>query len=135
MSSNGRREGVKIVAPLTPNREVEIVGGLKNALDRGETLAKAKQTFLSAGYKQEEINAAVQKMPTTTSQIGKPVTAPAKTPTPTTQQKAQPSPTTTTKMPEQKKHISKKFIIILISCSVLVLIGAALLGIFWDKIF
>ena len=74
MSPNDRREGLKIVAPLTPNREQELIGGLKNALDRGEPLAKAKQSFLNAGYKSEEINAAVQRMPMTSSQIVKPIT-------------------------------------------------------------
>ena len=137
MSSNERWRRLKIVAPLTPNREQELIGGLKNALDRGEPLAKAKQSFLNAGYKPAEINAAVQKMPTTISQISKPITAPTETKTPTAQPKpkTQPSPATTTTLPGQKKKLSKKFIIILISSATLILIGAALLGIFWDKLF
>ncbi len=137
MPSNGRREGVKIVAPLTPNREAEIVGGLKNALDRGETLAKAKQSFLSAGYKAAEIDAAVQKMPATTSQISKPVTAPDQTTaTPPAARGVKSLPTKSPqKIPGQKKQISKKFTIVLISLAVLVLIGAALIGIFWNKLF
>ena len=137
MSFNERRRRPKIVAPLTPNREQELIGGLKNALDRGEPLAKAKQSFLNAGYKPAEINAAVQKMPTTISQISKPITAPTETKTPTAQPKpkTQPSPATTTTLPGQKKKLSKKIIIILISSATLILIGAALLGIFWDKLF
>lgn len=139
MPPNDGREGVKIVAPLTPGREAEIVGGLKNALDRGESLVKAKQSFLNAGYKPAEINAAVQKMPATTSQISKPITAPAEAKAlaaqPKPQPQAQPSPTTTTKIPVQKKQASKKFMIILIIIAILILAGAATLGIFWDKIF
>lgn len=145
MPFNGGWRSFKIVAPLTPNREQELIGGLKNALDRGESLAKAKQSFLNAGYKPEEINSAVQKMPSTTSQVSNPVSdsraskniakvsqpqvskfQPTKT--------AQPLPKTTTTIPGQKKQISKKFIIILISSGALVLVGAALLGIFWSTI-
>ncbi len=136
MSSDERWRSFKIVAPLTPNREEEIIGGLRNALDRGEPLEKAKQSFLNAGYKPEEVKSAVQKMPTT-PQISNSVTAPAetKTPTPQPETKTTTQPLTTTIAPGQKKHLSKKFIIILVSIAALVLIGAALLGIYWDKLF
>lgn len=144
MSLDGRRRRLKIVAPLDQGREQEIVGGLKNALDRGENLAKAKQSFLNAGYKPEEVEAAVQKMPAMTSQVSKQVTAPSETEIPPAQpqqaaqpgqQAAQPLPTTTAKIPGQKKQLSKKFIIILIASGALILIIAAVLGLFWDKIF
>lgn len=36
----------------------EIIGGLKNALDRGESLERAKQSFVNAGYSQDEVNEA-----------------------------------------------------------------------------
>ena len=139
MPFNERRRNFTIVAPLTPNREEELIGGLKNALERGEQLTKAKQSFLNAGYKPEEIEGAIQKMPITTQQASTPTTTPAKTtsttaqPQPETTTPAQPLPITTT-TPQKQKH-SKNFIIILISSATLVLIGAALLGIFWDKLF
>ena len=151
MPPYARRRHLKIVAPLTPNREAEIAGGLKNALDRGEPLAKAKQSFLNAGYKPAEIAAAVQKMPTTNSQINSTVKDSREDKTsakaqatyglseqktqPAVKPEAQPSPTTTATIPGQPKKLSKKFIIILISSAALILIGAALLGIFWDKLF
>jgi len=135
MSPNGRREGSKIVAPLTPNREAEIAGGLKNALDRGEPLTKAKQSFLNAGYKPAEIAAAVQKMPAASSQISNTVKDSRETKTPEAQPKPEAQAATTTKMPGQPKKLSKKFIIILVSSAALILILAALLGIFWDKLF
>lgn len=152
MPPNGRRRYSKIVAPLTQNRETEIVGGLRNALDRGETLAKAKQSFLNAGYKAAEIDAAVQKMPTG-SQIATPVaqpttpaaTTPAATPAtpttpaaPATTTATQPLPiasTTTTTKPGEKKKLSKKFIIILVSIGVSILIIAGILGWNWNKWF
>lgn len=164
MSLNARRRRLNIVAPLDQSREQEIVGGLKNALDRGETLAKAKQSFINAGYKQEEVEAAVQKMPAMASPVGQQVQAPS-TEIPATQpaqpgaapvaqpaavaQPGQPAPAaaaqpaaqalpttgTTTKVPGQEKKLSKKFIIILVSIGVTVLIIAGVLGVFWNKIF
>jgi len=38
----------------------EIIGGLKSAIDRGESLKKAMMTFYNAGYKKEEIEEAAQ---------------------------------------------------------------------------
>jgi len=40
-----------------------IVGGLKNAIERGANLEKAKNTFLNAGYSQEDIDEAVKLIP------------------------------------------------------------------------
>jgi len=36
----------------------EIIGGLKNALDRNETIEKAMQTFINAGYSATEVREA-----------------------------------------------------------------------------
>ena len=127
MSPNGRWEGSKIVVPPTRSREKELIGGLKNATERGETLMKAQQSFINAGYSKEEVIAAARKV-----SAGEPQ---KKTSVPTNPQ-AQPA----AKVPEKisvpgKKEASKTIKIILIVASALVLIGAALLGIFWDKIF
>jgi len=46
MPPNARWESSKIVIPSVPNQEEKLIGGLKNALDRGETLAKAKQSLI-----------------------------------------------------------------------------------------
>jgi len=142
MSPDARRRFIRIVAPLTQNQEKEIIGGLKNALERGENLAKAKQSFINAGYKPEDVEAAAQKMPTTskTNQSGTEQTAvqpkaqPAQPAQTAAQPKTQAMPTTTTKTPGQKKSLSKKTIIILVSSAILVFIAAAILGIFWNKI-
>ena len=122
---------------MTPNREQELIGGLKNALDRGETIMKAKQSFINAGYQKAEVEAAARKVPAATQQISKQVatTAPKpKAPTQPEQQKQQLTTTTTT-APTQSKKLSKTFIIILIVSSALVLIGAAILGLFWNTWF
>jgi len=117
------------------------MGGLKNALERGESLAKAKQSFINAGYKSEEIEAVIQKMPTTVSPVSNsapvpaekaPAQEPAKTPAPIASTTTQPA--TATAQPLQK-HISKTLIIILIVVSILIIAGATILGLFWDKWF
>ena len=38
----------------------DIVGGLRNALDRGETLEQATQTFVNAGYNSTEVQEAAK---------------------------------------------------------------------------
>ena len=40
----------------------DIVGGLKTALSRGESLQKAMQSFYNAGYKKEEIEEAAREL-------------------------------------------------------------------------
>ena len=140
MPSNARWRCLKIVEAQipkvaeaqTPNKEGAIVSGLKNALERGETIEKAKQSFINAGYKPEEVAAAAQKVPVTTSKITTPVTT-EKTTTPDKAKAT--SSQTPSATPGQKKQISKKFTIILISLASLVVIGIVLIGIFWSKIF
>ncbi|MFH0711995.1 MAG: hypothetical protein V1889_02705 [archaeon] len=130
MSPDARRRHSKIVAPQTPNREEELSGGLRNALLRGENINKAKQSFISAGYKPEEVEAASQKIPSTLKNFQQP------TPTKFPSEKPQLEPLTTTTKPQKKpRQISKKFLIIMISIAALILVGSALLGIFWDKVF
>jgi len=123
MSSNARRRSVKIVAPQETNREQELIGGLKNALLRGENITKAKQSFISAGYKPEEIEAAARKISVP------PKNNQQKSETPGQSQKP------TEVNPAPKKQISKKLIIILVAISALILIASALVGIFWNKKF
>ena len=126
MSSHGRWKGVKIVGPLDPNREKELIGGIKNALERGENIEKAKQSFISAGYRPEEVTAAIQKTPSRNP------------PTPTEKPKEIPLskiiPGTNKLAPPPKKK-SKLILIIIIIISILILIGAGLLGVFWNSLF
>lgn len=127
MSPNARRRRPKIVAPLTPNREQELIGGLKNALERGEPITKAKRTFINAGYKPEEVEGAAQKISSTSPT---PQTIPSRPTNTSNIPTIQPVQTT---IGGQKK-ISKKLLIILITSGALILIGATLLGIFWENL-
>ncbi len=125
MPLNGRWRYTKIVAPVY--RAQEISGGIKNALERGESLAKAKQTFINAGYTPQEVQAAAQMIKPKSSGFAKPLS-------PSQSQSAplQPTPTQETK---PKQTTSKKTIIILSVVGVVVLITALVLGLFWNKIF
>jgi len=130
MSSNERRRSFKIVGPLDQNREDEIVGGLKNAMARGETLAKAKQTFVNGGYSQGEVELASQKIG-----ISEPMQMVV--PRPETR-KGLSSSSQFKSLPYQnfsQNLISKKMKIIFAIVSASVLIGAAILGLLWEKIF
>ena len=128
MSLNARWRCFKIVAPQEPSREQELIGGLQNALLRGEDIIKAKQSFISAGYEPKEIEAAAEKISTTPGAIQQKTTQ-------TNQQSTQiPQQATSIRFEKQKTPL-KKILIIIIPIALLILIGAALLGIFWNKIF
>ena len=128
------------------SKKAELIGGIKNALEKGESLEKAKQSFLNAGYKKEEVEEAAREV----AQHSAPVPSP--TPATTINQSPQqghnqsiPQPPSqkpaqqvllkpSTQLPAEQQ-VSKKLMIILVIVSVLVLAGAAIFGIFWDKIF
>lgn len=136
MSFNARWRGSRIVVsqnlPLEkpsqkkPDRNKELVGGLKNALERGETIQKAKQTFLNAGYTSEEIESASRNLSPIPSQ------------NPKDSNLSQPSssinslPITSKSF---KKQTSKKLIILLVVVMVTILISAAVIGIYWNSWF
>jgi uncharacterized membrane protein YvbJ len=98
---------------------------LKNALERGENLSKAKQSFLNAGYTSQEINAAVQKIPNTNRQPLRPLN-----------QQSVPQPLSNPKTPQQtSQKISKKTLIIIAVVGIIVILIALILGLFWNKLF
>ena len=47
----------------------EIVGGLRNALDRGESLEQAMQSFINAGYSPLEVREAVKVLPASATSL------------------------------------------------------------------
>lgn len=125
MSSHGGWRRIKIVE-TTPSRAQEISGGIKNALDRGESLEKAKQTFVNSGYTPQEVQEAVKLMG---PQSAKPLTPTQPTPTSTQPNLAQPEAT------PPAKPSSKKTIIIMSIVGAVILALALGLGLFWDKLF
>jgi|SRR3989338_10526383 len=133
MSSPPRWRGIGIVGPLDQKREQEIVGGLQNAINRGETIEKAKQSFLNAGYRREEIELAARKInraeSVPVSATNRPLIGQI------TKQPAQTIERQQMITQSQNKKSSKWVITILIIISILILVGAATLGIYWEKIF
>ncbi len=136
----------------------EIAGGLKNAVERGQDLEKAMRSFANAGYNIDEINIAAQRLSGIRPMVEP--GQPAETTETTSQaivqsvpQEAQPAvgaqPTTVQPVTEQApttqslptsptptpKKSSKKLIIIMMILSALILVSAALLGIFWNQLF
>jgi hypothetical protein len=129
MSLNARWGGFTIVGPLDPNREEELIGGLRNAMERGQDLGQAKQSYLNAGYSQQEVDSAVRKIGGPNHEM---VTADNPSPLP-------PSPLGGTRVlptsPRPPSNRKTLWIVLLIIIAILILGGAALLGVFWDKIF
>ncbi|MEA3248321.1 MAG: hypothetical protein U9Q73_01305 [Nanoarchaeota archaeon] len=138
MSSNARWRGVKIVEPVKPSKYLELVGGLKNAFERGESFIKAKQSFINAGYQPSEVEAAARELRKSIS----PTTPQAVTPAETKKSildigksKTKQLPVTPGVHSTKKKSISKILIVFLIIISILIFVGVAILGLFWDKWF
>lgn len=145
MSFNARWGGIKIVEPSTSSRAEELVGGLRNAFERGESFIKAKQSLINAGYNPAEVELATQEMRRLLSSKNPPKVAPVeKNPAPTVKKKSifpikKPQVKQlpkASKVPSSKKNgISTALMIILIIVMVLILVGATVLGLFWDQWF
>ena len=132
MPSNARWRRLKIVEALTSGKTVELMGGLRNALERGETLEKAKKSFISAGYTEAEVDDATRKLKNTEPEVeSKPKTVTNPNPTNPNPTKSLPA----SQNPKLKKHLSKFFIITASIIVVIILVGAAIFGLYWDKIF
>ena len=142
MPLNERRRNFKIVDNENKS-ENELIGGIKNALERGENPEKTKQSFLNAGYKKQEIEKAINHVMQISPQSlpqKEEVQQPKPSPTPAqTQTNQPPTPTQqnnqTQQIPQQpQKKFSKLWIIVMIVLAIVVIGGAALLALFWDKL-
>ena len=110
------------------------MGGVRNALERGETLTKAKQSFLNAGYTEPEIQSAVQRMSASGVQIAKPLIQPSPQLGSPPQPDSPPQAVAPQIQPSQEQQSSTGLMVVLLVIGVLILLSALLLGLFWDKI-
>jgi len=51
-----------MVGPLDQNREKELMGGLKNAIERGSDIMAAQRSFVNAGYEVGEVAKAAKSL-------------------------------------------------------------------------
>ncbi len=107
----------------TDDKERELMSGLRNALERGETLKKAMQSFVNAGYDSRVVFAAAKKINNISQPISTQISTPATKSLPTISAS------------DLKGKSSKKLIIISVIVSVIILAGATILGIFWNRFF
>jgi hypothetical protein len=142
MSLNERWRGSKIVEALSPEKKTELIGGLRNALERGETIDKAKKSFENAGYEKAEIEDALSKMQvpgqeaaTSAPSSGVPTQNPAQGQTQPIIKRQQTKVLPTQKRPKLKKHLPKILIIIMVIIAIGILAAAIALGFFWDRLF
>lgn len=94
----------------------ELIGGIKNALERGESMDKAIKSFIGAGYNREEVTAAARDVSRGVSAIIQPQGKTA-----AGQQKQLP------KTPGKKKSKAKTIIIVAIVIFLLMLVGILVL--------
>ena len=93
-----------------------MIGGIKNAMERGVDIVSAQKTFINAGYSTEEVAAAAKKLPQQQVHQRKDLSKPVK--------------------PEvSKKHSNKTWLWITGIISILILMVAVILGFYWDKFF
>ncbi|MCR4284988.1 MAG: hypothetical protein NUV97_02990 [archaeon] len=108
-----------------------MIGGLKNAIERGESISNAQRSFINAGYSSQEVMAAAQK-------VSGGNFAPKQSPG---QYYQTPSSFSTQYGGEssfeqsETKHTLKKTIWIIIISGALVFVAAGILGLFWDQLF
>ena len=107
-----------------------LISGLKNAIDRGEDLRKAGQSLVNAGYNLEDVKGAM-----TTFQVR---VAPKQLPQESLPQNSKLVRTIQTKNPKLISHqrkIPRWAVITSIIVFLLIIIGAVILGLVWNKLF
>ena len=137
MSPNAGRGDVKIVEPSNPSKAEELVGGLRNAFERGESFIKAKQSLINAGYNPAEVELAAQEMRKLLSSKNPPKVTPVETkPTSVVKKSRMKKLPKVAKIQSGKKQgTSKALMIVLVIIMVLILVGSMVLGLFWDQWF
>jgi len=120
----------------------ELTGGIENALDRGESPEKAKQSFLNAGYKKEDIEEAFNESsqyeatakPQNIVQSANITSANTAPQADNTNLNLPPSPPQNNLIPKKKKN--NKVLIIVLIILVLLLIGSGVAFlVFKDQIY
>lgn len=114
-------------------REEEIIGGIKNALDRGNELSIVKQSFINAGYNSSEVESAIRMVSSISSRISK------KLPEVNCVEKSK-VPKDNNVRPDaysklEGKSASKGMVVALVVMSVLVVVGGIVVYLFRDKLF
>ncbi len=54
----------------------DIIGGLKNAIEKGDTLEQAKQSFFNAGYSHDDVEEAARSLHSDSSLVQEPESKP-----------------------------------------------------------
>ncbi|GEM_PF-1885842 len=140
--------------PQDEKNVMELTGGLKNALERGESLEKSMESLINAGYNKKEVLEASKRLrithegeETSQQEAKKPKEKPKEEqikkpkenlPKKTLELKAKPLPEQKIikKTKKKRKPMSSRLLWILtILFSIFILVGAAILGLFWDRWF
>lgn len=129
------------------SRKEEIKVGIRNALDRNQDIESAKRSLVNAGYESKIVEAAAGEINTKPKELeGKEINKKSKVKK-IKQKKIKPKKIKKAKVRKEKKgHANKlpnqviakpkkKRAAIYVVISIIVLVLAALLGLYWDKLF
>jgi hypothetical protein len=128
---------------VSSTKEEEIIGGLTNAIKRGESLDQARGTFLNAGYPPEIVNMAARRLMGGEAELAPQTTSSGEAPASNlnlyAQQQNKPIPQAA---PRQKTVVVKKSspvpywaVVLMLLIAVGILVGAGVLGLYWHKLF
>ena len=113
----------------------EVTAGLKNAIERGESIERATQSFINAGYNPVEVKQAADSLTrggisiTNATKFNLP--KPKENPEPPTSNPQIAQPPTT---PQKKKTSKKTWILILIVTLLFITLGTLAAIFFWEDI-
>lgn len=127
-------------------KEEEIIGGLRNALNRGETVDLAKISFLNAGYSPQLISLAVRKIMgenvPVMNQQPQNINLPPSTlnlyamqQRPQNMQSAVFNQPPVNRTPQKTRLVPYWAIVLMLLFSLLIMIGAGVLVLYWGKLF
>jgi len=116
-------------------RQEEIASGLNNAINRGETLDIARATFLNAGYDPQVVNGAANQLLAGGGGGVKPVQNPGKLPLHAKKKGAIASVNNVRKKSGVIMGVPYWVVILMILITLGIVVGAGVLGLYWDRIF
>jgi hypothetical protein len=124
----------------------DLRAAINNGLDRGQEISSIKQSLINAGYALNEIEQAFQESNYSSQKTTQPESQPL-TKKKFSLFKKKPSkknetrnttqiPNTNQSLPQQKKEkkSNKLVIILLIVISILIILGAGFLGVYWEQL-
>lgn len=127
-----------MMADDVAQKQADIVAGFKNAMSRGETLDMARITFLNAGYSPQIVNAAANSLVKGPTVVQQRVPARAAPSGLNLYAKSAPVPQPVSAVPPRGifgSGVPYWVVILMILMALGIVIGAGVVGLYWNKLF